>query len=154
MQHEWLLKRNCSLSPRQATRAYGALCAAVLAIGLVFTLQGVWFVLAFALVEVAVLALALLHYARHATDQEHIALTDGCLLIERIEAGQLEQIRLDPCWTRIVIPCGRRLGAPERLIRLESRGVRVDVGGFVSEEARQKVAQELRRELRASSCWG
>ena len=146
MTHEWLLKRNCSMTPRQVAKAYGMLCGFVLAIGFVFALHGVWFVFAFALIEVGAVALALLHYVRHATDREHIALSDSCLLVERIEAGQVHAFRLDPCWTRIVVPCRRR-----SLISLESRGVKVEVGGFVSEEARLKVAQELRRELRANS---
>ncbi len=146
MAHEWLLKRNCALSPRQVGKAYGMLCAFVLSIGVAFALHGVWFVFAFAVAEIAAFALALLHYARHATDQEHIALSDGCLLIERIEAGALQQIRLDPYWTKICVPSRRRT-----LIALESRGIKVEVGAFVSQEERQKVAQELRRELRASS---
>ena len=146
MAREWLLKRNCSLSPCQVGKAYGMLCAFVLAIGLAFALQGIWFVFAFAVVEILVLAWALLHYARHATDQEHIALSEGCLLIERIEAGQLQQIRLNPYWTKIAIPSRKRM-----LIALESRGIKIEIGAFVSQEEREKVAQELRRELRASS---
>jgi uncharacterized membrane protein len=146
MKHEWLLKRNCSLSPRQAALAYGSLCGGVVMFSLVFALQGLWFMLAFASLETAGVALALLQYARHATDHEHIALSDGCLLVERVEAGTVRQIRLDPCWTRIAVPTRK-----SSLIRLESRGVKVEVGCFVSEEMRQQVAQELRRELRGSS---
>ena len=146
MTQEWLLKRNCSLSPRQVAKAYGALSATVLGIGAAFALQGVWFVFAFALIETGAVMLALLHYARHATDREHIALSGGCLLIERIEGGHVHAVRLDPCWTRVSVPSRRR-----SLIRLEARGVQVDVGGFVGEEARLKVAHELRRELRATS---
>lgn len=146
MKHEWLLKRNCSMSPRQVALAYGSLCGGVLMFSLVFTLYGIWFMFAFAVIETAGVALALLHYARHATDHEHIALSDGCLLVERVQAGCVEQIRLDPCWTRIALPTRRR-----SLIHLESRGVKVEVGGFVSEEIREQVAKELRRELRASS---
>ncbi|MES2899479.1 MAG: DUF2244 domain-containing protein [Pseudomonadota bacterium] len=146
MTHEWLLKRNCSMTPRQFGIAYGMLGAAMLLIGLGFALRGVWFVTLFAVLEIGAIALALLHYARHATDSEHIALSEGCLLIERIEAGQLRAIRLDPCWTKIDVPNRRRA-----LIKLESRGVQVEVGGFISEEKRQQVAQELRRELRAAS---
>lgn len=146
LNHEWLLKRNCSLSPGQVGKAYGMLCAFVLAIGFAFAATGVWFVFVFAVMEIVAVAFVLLHYARHATDQEHIALSEGCLLIERIEAGELRQIRLDPCWTKIVVP-----DRSCTLIRLESRGVKVDVGAFVSQEERQKVARELRRELRTSS---
>ncbi len=146
MQREWMLKRNCSLSPGQVGRAYGLLCVFVLAIGVAFALQGIWFVFAFAVIEIAVFAVALLHYARHATDQEHIALSDGCLLIERLEAGELRQFRLDPYWTKIAVPSRQQW-----LIALESRGVRIEIGSFVSEKERRKVASELRRELRASS---
>lgn len=146
MQHEWHLKRNCSLSPRQVMQAYGMLCAVVFMIGCGFALQGVWLVFAFAAIEIGAVALALLHYARHATDQEHIALSESCLLVERIEAGQLQQVKLDPHWTRIVLPGQRR-----SLILLESRGVQVEIGGFVSAEAREKFGLELRRELRGSS---
>lgn len=142
MRHEWLLRRNCSLTPRQAGAAYGLLCAFLLAVGLAFTLSGFWIVIAFALAEAGVLVLALLHYARHATDHKRVALSDGCLLVERVEAGTLQQVRLDPCWTRIAAPGGQR-----SLIRLESRGVTVDIGRFIPDQARREVARELRREL-------
>ncbi|MES3020211.1 MAG: DUF2244 domain-containing protein [Pseudomonadota bacterium] len=144
--HEWLLKRNCSLTPRQLAQAFGALCLATLAIGLVFAVQGIWFVFLFSLVEIAGIALALLHYARHVCDHEHIALSGSCLLVERVEAGKLHQVLLDPSWTKIVVPDGRRA-----LIRLESRGVAVDVGALIPEHQRTRVALEIRRALRSSS---
>ena len=134
------------MTPRQFGIAYGMLGFFMLLIGLVFALSGIWFVTGFALLEIGTIALALLHYARHATDREHIALSDACLLIERVEAGKVQAIRLDPCWTKIALPDRRRA-----LIQLESRGVQVEVGSFVAEEIRQQVAQELRRELRGSS---
>lgn len=146
MNTEWLLKRNCSLTPRQAASAYGALCGALLLIGLGFTLRGAWWVLAFALLEIGGTVLAMLHFARHAGDGERISLSTECLLVERVEAGQLREIRLVPCWTRIVAPDRRR-----SLIELESRGVKVAVGTCISEQARHQVAQELRRALQTSS---
>jgi uncharacterized membrane protein len=144
--HEWLLKRNCSLSPRQLAFAYAVLCVASLAVALMFTLQGAWLVLAFSVFEMAVVALAFLHYARHATDHEHIALTDGCLLVEAIEAGKVRQTRLDPQWTRIALP-----NRSQDLINLEAKGVTIEVGRHVTVAKRRQVAQELRRELRKGS---
>lgn len=143
---EWHLPRNCSLSPRDTARVYGALCGIMLVIGAAFAVRGIWIVLLFVLLNIAGVALALLHYARHATDCEHICLSDGCLLVERTECGQRQEIRLDPYWTRIALPSRRR-----ELIVLEARGVRVEVGGFVSEPVREQVAQELRRALRTAS---
>ena len=146
MNHEWILKRNCSLSPRQVAQAYGALCAIVLGIGVAFTLHGAWFVLAFALIETFAVALALFHYARHASDREHISLSDGCLMIEHIEGGKASQVRLEPAWTRIIAP-NRRHG----LILLESCGRSIAVGTFVPLEARQRLVGELRHALLAAS---
>lgn len=148
-QHEWFLKRNCSMSPRQVAIAYGALCLFTFTIATAFALHGMWMVLAYAVLESGGLALALLYYTRHALDHEHIALSEDCLLVERIQGGACEQVRFDPYWTRINLPTRRR-----RLIEIESRGVKLEVGSFVSDETRRRVADELRAELRASSYEG
>lgn len=143
MTREWLLKRNCSMTPRQVAKAYGALLTLTLAVSLAFASQGIWIVFAFALLEVTVVVTALLYYARHALDQERIVLSDDCLHIERTEAGQVKSFALDPYWTRILVPEKRR-----QLIALESRGVRIELGSFISEPARKVVARELQATLR------
>ncbi len=146
MQREWHLKRNCSMSPRQSGLTYGSLCAGVLLLGLMFALHDIWFILVFGVLETTGVALALLHYARHATDHEHIALSAGSLLVIRVQADCVQAIRLDPFWTRVGAPSHRC-----SLICLESRGVKVEVGSFVSEEVRAQVAEELKRALRGTS---
>lgn len=143
--HSWTLKRNCSLTPRQSAAVYALLCSASFGIALVFLLQGIWIVFAFALLEMAAVGLALLHYARHALDVERIALTERCLIVERIDAGRREEIRLDPGRLRVHPPAPR----VQKLIRLESREVSVEVGSYVSEPIRAQVAQELRRAIRS-----
>lgn len=147
MHHEWTLARNCSLSPRQVARAYGVLCCASSAVAIGFLLQGVWIVLAFSLSELALVGLALLVYARHALDRERIALTEECLLVETVQAGHCIQARLDPLWTRV-----RETGSGRHaLLRLESRGLQVEVGRFVTEARKRQVARELRQALRGIS---
>ncbi|MBZ2209940.1 DUF2244 domain-containing protein [Massilia soli] len=140
------MKRNCSMSPRQVAIAYGTLCLFTFTIASAFAARGMWMVLAYAVLESGGLAVALLYYARHALDHEHIALSDGCLLVERVQAGACEQVRLDPYFTRISLPSRQ-----QRLIRIESRGVSLEVGCYVSDDMRRKVAGELRAQLRASS---
>lgn len=148
MTHEWTLQRNCSLAPRHVALAYAVLCAFSLTISLaLLVLHGVWIVLAFSLVELALVALALLVYARHALDREHILLADSCLLVECVQAERCEQARLDPLWTRVLAPEARR----RPLIRLESRGVQVEIGRFVGEARRRQVERELRQALRGRS---
>lgn len=143
MAHTWILKRNCSLTPRQSAGAYALLCTGSFGIAFAFLLQGIWIVLAFALVEMAAVGWALLHYARHALDVERIALTERTLLVERIDAGRRSQFRLDPLRTRIGPPLPRR----RKLILLESPGASVEIGSYVSEPVRQQVAQELARAM-------
>lgn len=147
VRHEWLMKRNCSLTPRQALLAYALLSAATLGIALVFTLRGAWMVLAFALVESAAIGAALLVYARHALDQERIRLGDGWLLIERRDGARKSEVRLDSRYTRVSLAdLGMRT-----LIVLEARGVRVDVGRYLTPAARLDMARQLRLALRSGS---
>lgn len=136
------------MSPRQVALAYAVLCAGSLAVSLaVFLLHGIWVVFAFSLIELSLVGLAMLIYARHATDHEIIALSDACLLVECVEADRHELARLDPLWTRVSVGDERR----RPLIKLESRGVKVEVGRFVNEARRRQVERELRQALRSVS---
>jgi uncharacterized membrane protein len=146
MRSEWLLKRNCSLSPRQLGYAYALLCLLSLSVATPFATLGLWFVPCFACVELGGVALALLHYSRHATDAERIALTEEALVIDRVEAGRHSQLRIDPRWARVRIPDSGPI-----LIAIEARGLRVEVGSFVSEHVRRRVAMELQGQLRRTS---
>jgi uncharacterized membrane protein len=150
MLYECTLQRNCSMTPRQVARAYAVLCALSLSVALAFLLQGFWLVLAFSLLELGCVGLALLLYARHALDRERISLSDDCLLVECVQADVRSQARLDPLWTR-VLPGTGAAGPRRALITLESRGVRVEVGRFVNEAQRRQVARELRLALRQVS---
>lgn len=142
---EWVLKRNCSLSPRQSLAALGGLCLAMLVFAMPFVLfYGAWLVLVFALIEAMALAAAFLHYARHARDHEHIVLANGSLLVECIEAEKkVRQIRLEPNWIRVIPP--KRYGD---LISLQYGRHAVEVGRFLTVEKRRRLAEELRQELR------
>lgn len=137
---EWLLKRNCSLTPRQTIAAFAVLCALSFGIAFIVVLvHGTWLVFAFALAEMIAVAAAFLHYARHAMDCERIVLGDGCLLIEQSIAGRVQEIRLEPCWLHVTSPRNGR-----DMIALEARGVKVEIGRFITEQARQRIAKELR----------
>lgn len=138
-QCEWLLRRNCSLTPRQTIKAFVLLCALSFAVGAAFTLaHGTWLVLAFSALEILAVAAAFLQYARHATDREHIALRGNCLLVEQFHAGCMRQTSLDASRLRVTPP---RKGGD--MIVLESPVARVEVGRFVSDAVRRQVAREL-----------
>ncbi|GAB2861438.1 DUF2244 domain-containing protein [Pseudoduganella ginsengisoli] len=140
---EWLLRRNCSLSPRQTLVAYLALCALSLTVALAFLLQGVWQVLIFTMVELAAVTTAFILYARHAADYEHIVLTAGSLLVERVSAGRTSQTVLEPYFTRVAKP-----DSPRSLVQLEAKGTTLQVGSFAPAAQRRRLADELQQALR------
>ncbi len=94
--HDWLMKRNCSLSPRQVGWFYLSIFTVSLAIALFFAVQGSWLVLPFAGLDLLGLGIALLVYARHATDYERVSINDGVLVVETASAQRLTRAGIQP----------------------------------------------------------
>ena len=87
----WFLKRNCSVTPAQLAWLYLSLCVVLLGIGCFFWLQGALLILPFASLELALVGVAFLLYARHAADGERISLQGGRLVVE--SAAQVDSVR-------------------------------------------------------------
>lgn len=138
MSREWILKRNCSIAPRQLAMVYAALCAVSLTVAVLFTLRGAWYILGFAVLELAAVGLAFFHYGRHATDRERIVLSEDTLLIELIQAEQVSPYRLNPRAARVELPVSHR-----SLIVVEAAGAKVEIGRFVTSWRRREFAREL-----------
>lgn len=141
-QQEWLLKRNCSLAPRQLAMIFGSLAAVSLIIATVFAMGGAWLVLPFACIEVLALGAAFVVYSRHAADYERIVLCRDCLLVETCRGERLRREQCTPAWTRVEYSGTRR-----ELIGLVAAGRRIDVGRFVPESERRVLARQLRLQL-------
>ena len=136
---EWLLRRNCSSSPRQLMTVLGALALLSLAIAALFWTQGATLVMPFASLELIALAAALIVYARHAADRERLLLADGRLTVERTDGTRTERVEFDAAWVRVEPKYGER-----SLIEVSGQGRRVAVGRFVRPEWRESLARELR----------
>lgn len=139
---EWLLRRNCSLSPQQMGMAYALMCLFSFAVATGFVMIGIWQVLFFTVLEMTAVAAAFLYFARHAADYEHIVLANGKLLVEQVSAGKMSVTQLELYFLRLHMPA--RYGD---LIHLESKGVAVDIGYFATDPRRRALAQELRAEV-------
>ena len=140
---QWLLKRNCSTTPRQTLAFYASLSVVSLGIGLFFWVQGATLVMPFAWLEVVAVGAALLLYARHATDSERIRLEAGRLTVEHVSGRRIERVEFAPAWVRVEPEHGDR-----SLIELSGQGRRIAVGRFVRPELRRQLADELRWALR------
>lgn len=143
---QWVLRRHCRLTPAQLFAAYLALCAISLTIALGLTWQGAPPLLAFATVELLLVAAALLLYARHASDQERITLAEGQLRVEHRRGQQTECTQFRAAWVRVEPRHGEG-----SLVELSGDGRRSLVGRYLRPEMRTPLAHELRSALRAAS---
>lgn len=136
---EWLLRRNCSFTPRQLMAVLGSLALLSLGIAALFWTQGATLVMPFASLELIALAAALIAYTRHATDRERLLLADGRLTVERSDGPRTERLEFDAAWVRVE-PRHRE----RSLIEVSGQGHRIAVGRFVRPELREPLARELR----------
>ncbi len=142
---EWMLRRNCSLAPRQLLMFYLLLCAFSLSVASFWWWQGARMVMPFAWLEIVAVGLAMLVYARHATDVERIAVRRGRLTVEHASGSRLERVEFEPAWVRVEPESGDC-----SLVELSGQGRRIAVGRFVRPELRSQLARELRMALRLS----
>ena len=140
---EWLLQRNCSVTPAQLGWLYVSLCVVSLGIALLFWMQGAVLVMPFVWLELVAVGTAFVLYARHARDGEKIVLQGTRLVIERETAGRTERAEFDRQWVRI---------EPQRgdgsLIEVSGQGRSITVGRHLRPELRLALAREIRLALR------
>jgi uncharacterized membrane protein len=139
----WLLKPNCSLTPRQLFGTCALLGLLSLAIAFGFWLHGATLVLPFAGAELLALGTAVLVHARHVADSEDIVLSPQALTVVRTRGGRIERVEFQPRWVRVEPEQGGR-----SLIELSGQGRRIRVGRFVRPELRRQLAEEFRWALR------
>jgi len=140
---QWLLKRNCSVTPMQLGCFYAGLCVVSLVIAGFFWAMGAVLVLPFTWLELVALGLAFLAYARHASDRERISLQGLRLVVEVENAGHLRRSEFNRQWVRV-----EPLADDGSLIELSAQGRKVNVGRYLRPELRPLLAQEIRRALR------
>ena len=149
--HEWMLKRNCSLSPRQFASLLASLAVVSIGLASIFAYSGAWWILVFAFVEVAALIAAFVVYARHAGDYERIVVTPDALIIEFNSANQVLRQEAHPAFAHVEYPCPGPGRDGDSLIGLAIAGKAVAVGRFVPRLRRESLAKEIRAHLLAAT---
>lgn len=142
---EWKLKPNCSLRPSQLLAFYLSLCGVSFGIAAYFWAHGATMVMPFATLEVLLVGLALLVYARHAADFERVVWEPGRWVVERQDGSRLHREEFRTDWVRIDALNGGR-----SLVVLAASGREVGVGRHVRPELRRQLAEEFKATLR----WG
>ncbi len=111
-----------------------------------FLLHGVWMILIFTVIELTVLGIALIIYARHALDYESIAIDGTALQIEKNIGGKIERHVFNTRWLTLT-----QEESGKRLIRVEERSKEMPIGIFVPLDARPQFYQDLRAQIRMES---
>jgi len=141
---EWLMKRNCSVSPRQFVWFYASLVLFSSAIAASVVIRGAWPVLPFTGIELLVVGAAFVIHARHAIDYERIRLYRNRLAIEQMSGQRLMQFEFNPRWVRI-----EQGASPRDPIKIVSQGQTVLIGVHLAQYRRASFARELRAALSA-----
>jgi uncharacterized membrane protein len=136
---QWVLKKNCALTPGQLATWFAFLGSISAAIAIAFALQGAWMVVPFAALEISALVVAYVVYARHAADYERIEVSSGEVTIETASASKVQRWVLSAPWVRV-----EYRGLPRDLIRLKSGAQEYFVGRYASDPDRRRLARELR----------
>ena len=140
---QWLLKRNCSVTPAQLACLYASLCIVSMGIAGFFWSQGVRMIMPFALMELVAVGAAFWVYARHATDGERIVLQGAHLVVELESGGHVERAEFNREWVRVEPKSG-----DGSLIEVSGQGRSIRVGRHVRPELRPALAREIRYALR------
>jgi uncharacterized membrane protein len=141
--HHFDLAPHCSLSPRGARLFFAAVCVPTFAIAGGATVLGFWPVLPFAGAEMLLLAWALYTNLQRRHEHETIDVSETQVIVGYSRGGTT-RFEFPRHWARVKI---RRPKSPLHRSQLviESHGRVCEVGQFLSEEERQRLAAELRR---------
>ena len=137
---------NCALGWSWMRRLFLFLALCIAGVAVWFASQGAWLVMPFAGLEVMVLAAGIYLNGRWGATREIIALEGADLRIYRGRRELKEVGRLPRHWSRISLLRDPRGWYPSRLL-LECHGRRLEVGTFLIEAERLRLAEDLRAEL-------
>ncbi|MGE5338052.1 MAG: DUF2244 domain-containing protein [Gemmatimonadota bacterium] len=146
----WIIKRNCSASPRQLAAVFVSIVALSFVFGAAFAAHGLWMVLPFVGVELIALAVAFICYGMRAANFEVIELDAGRLRIEQFHGSRHSTWQLAAPRARIETKADA--GAPDRArLFVVTAHERIEIGTDLLGERRQRLGLELKQALRTAA---
>ena len=141
--YRFVLSPNCSISWRELVLFYLATCLIALAVGLFFTLQGLWLVLPFSGLEMLALGGGLYLTSRKVYRREVITLDPEHIRIEKGVQRIDQSWEFKTPWIRIIdeLPDCR---SPRRKLAISMYGESVEVGSFLANSEKEALAFQLK----------
>jgi len=142
MEQQIELAPNCSLKPAAATWFFVATCLFSLGFSLLFVVRGFWPVLPFWALEMLALGLALRASLKTRNYTQTVFITDSQIrLVTRTRRGEARQ-EFARHWAKVRLRSPQRRSGTSRLT-IESRGHAYEIGSFLTEEDRCRLAKRL-----------
>ena len=145
-EHRYILRPNCSLSWSSAKLCFAAIAGVTLTVAAAFAFLGLWPVLPFAGLELAVLGYCFYRCAANAQHREVITVGPRLVKVEKGKYWPDNRWDLPRAWAVVAMERHAIRGYPSRPF-LRSHGRRVEFGSFLSEEERRELAVDLSRSL-------
>ena len=141
--YRFVLSPNCSISWRELLLFYLITCLVALAIGIIFTLQGLWLVLPFSGLEMLALGFCLYLTSRKVYRREVIILDHRRTRIEKGVQRVDQSWEFKTPWIRVIdeLPDDRR---PRRRLAIGMSGESVEVGSFLANSEKEALAFQLK----------
>ncbi len=141
--YRFILAPNCSIGWGELVAYYLCSCAFVLAIGVFFTLQGLWLVLPFSGIEIIALGVALYLTSRKVHQKEVITFSDERVRVEK-GVQKVESVwECDLARIRFLEGHSRESKRDRRLI-LGTHQNCVEVGEFLDQSEKDELAFQLK----------
>lgn len=138
-----VLAPNCSITWKELVIFYLFTCVIAIAIGLFFTLQGMWLVLPFSGLEMLALGIGLYVTSRKVYRKEVITLDPDRTRIEKGVQRVTQSWEFKTPWVRIIDePRDARDSA--RRLAIGMHGAAVEVGSFLANSEKDELAFKLK----------
>ena len=141
--YRFVLAPNCSISWSELLLFYLLTCLVALAVGLFFTLQGLWLVLPFSGLEMLALGIGLYVTSRKVYRKEVITLDPERTRIEKGVQRIDQSWEFKTPWIRIIDELPDRR-SPRRTLAISMYGESVEVGSFLANSEKEALAFQLK----------
>lgn len=136
---------HCSLTDGQSRATFWSLVVLCFGVAIGFAVQGYWMVLPFAGLEIGLLAWALETLRERKNNYEALTIDGDVVVLEWRNGKQSGRREMNRQWLQVQCECM----SPGRSCHLSvtSHGCETEVGHYLSDEARLKLAATLRKQL-------
>lgn len=144
----FVLRPDRSMNWRTLLIVYAGIATVCLGVAIYWALRGAWLIIPFAGIEVIALGVAFYLSALQGRDCEVVSVADETVAVEKGRARPTERHDFPRRWARVVLKHPQARIHHNRLA-IRSHGREVEVGAFLHDEERERLAQTLARVIGA-----